>query len=83
MLHKFHDPESVLEILELRSVKDKVGISVPADDRHLFALNEMVNKGLLTWIDRAYVTPSWILCDIYLLTDSGIELCDELEIEQH
>jgi hypothetical protein len=82
--------------LELRSVKDKLGIAIDcdiADPADMPIITEMVREGIIVWIDRACLPiiainketgkPRFgINSDVYQLTLKGIRLCNEHGIRQ-
>lgn len=85
-------------ILELRSVKDKIGVPVDCDmvnPGDLNIISELVREGIMVWIDRAVLRHLVVLdkknagspriginADVYQLTLKGIKLCDENRIVQ-
>lgn len=88
-------PDGWRAVLECRSTKDKIALPrhcelAPVDDLPLVAA--MVREGYLTFLDNAdlpmaakladgsFIVP--INCDIYMLTDLGVALCDKHGIKQ-
>lgn len=77
--------DKMRRVLTCRSVRDK--IACPVDRKRcppgtVEALETLVKAGYLTWLDRTVVTEVRMECDIYLLTPTGVALCDENGIPQ-
>lgn len=84
--------------LELRSVKDKIGIEIDCDNAAPGDANiivELVREGIIVWIDRATLEHLAVFdskigkyrrfgirADIYQFTLKGIKLCNENGIER-
>ena len=83
-LTDFINPAAIQRILKCRSVMDKIGVEVQhrlkEDD---LAITELVERGMMEWIDRTMFYRPALLCDVYKLTQRGIELCDQEGIRRH
>jgi hypothetical protein len=84
--------------LELRSVKDKIGVAIDCDVAEpgdLNIISELVREGIIVWIDRTVLSHLaivnkqtgtlerlWVNADVYQLTLKGIALCNAHGIRQ-
>lgn len=85
-------------ILELRSVKDKIGVPIDCDIAEPGELNiiaDLVREDIIVWIDRAVLRHLVVIdergvkppriginADIYQITLKGIRLCDDNGIKR-
>lgn len=73
------------EVLEHRSVRDKIGIPCSCamcPPGTLNVVSELVQQGYLVWLDRAVVSELNVFADVYLLTPRGKSLCEDEGILQ-
>ena len=83
-LTDFINPAAIQRILKCRSVMDKIGI--PVQYRSMgdeIAITELLNRGMMKWIYHSMMMHPARLCDVYQLTQRGIELCDQEGIRRH
>ncbi len=76
-------------VLSARSVRNKIGVPVDrslCSQEQLAALARLVKRGTLVWLDRAHIgivcDSRLLFADIYLLTPSGVALCESEGIPQ-
>jgi len=82
----FKNPEAVRQVLGMRSRINKIGWSIenpPCDERDE-ALKELVDHGAFIWMDRCRLSAAYgDLCNIYMLSPDGLDLCAKENIPSH
>lgn len=83
-LDDFTNPAAAYGVLSCRSVLDNIAVPMHCSTQDELAVKQLLERNLMVWKGSVDVHPKWRgCCDIYHLTETGQELCDQAGIRRH